>query len=176
MAIWGIVVVLILMVFLATLFSNETQWNEAVAYVIIISAVGGAYEMVAALKKRDKTYRLAFAFGFAGAFLLFWANGAVGIIGSEDNPANLLYGAVFAVGLVGSLLARFKPRGMAYTLFLATLTQILVPVFALFVWPAKASWGEAGVIGVFILNFILAMFFAVSALLFRRADARQNLT
>jgi hypothetical protein len=93
----------------------------------------------------------------------------VGIIGSEDNPANLMYGAVFAVGLFGSLAARFKPRGMALTLFAAAMVQVIVPVVAFFIWPAKASWGEAGVIGVFIINLIFAALFVVSALLFRRA-------
>ena len=34
------------------------------------------------------------------AFLLIWINLAVGIIGSEDNPANLMYGAVLLLGLV----------------------------------------------------------------------------
>ena len=49
----------------------------------------------------NKTYRRAFFVGFLGVFLLFWVNGAVGIIGSEDNPANLLYGGVVLTGFVG---------------------------------------------------------------------------
>ena len=126
--------------------------------------------MVIALKKRNKAYRRAFYTGLAGALLLGWANGAVGIIGSENNPANLMYGAVFAVGLIGALISRFRPRGMARTLFAVALVQVLIPVFALLVWPAKASWGDAGVIGVFVINFIFASIFVVSALLFRRAS------
>ena len=31
-----------------------------------------------------------FGVGLAGAFLLFWVNGAVGIIGNEGQPANLM--------------------------------------------------------------------------------------
>jgi hypothetical protein len=60
---------------------------------------------------------------------------------------------------------------MARTLFAAALVQLLVPVVALFIWPAQASWGEAGVTGVFIFNSIFAALFVVSALLFRRAGA-----
>jgi len=48
---------------------------------------------------------------------------------------------------------------------------MLVPVVALFIWPANASWGNAGVIGVFVFNSIFAVLFAVSGLLFLRASA-----
>ena len=113
-------------------------------------------------------YRVAFGIGLATAFILGCVNGAVGIIGSEDNPANLMYGAVFAVGLIGSLMARFKPAGMARTLFTAALVQMSVPVIALFIWP-QISWGAAGMSGVFVLNAFFAMLFVVSALLFQRA-------
>lgn len=122
------------------------------------------------LKKKSNTYRYAFIIGLLGAFFVVWTNGAVGIIGNEDNPANLMYGAIFIIGLIGSLISRFKPRGMSYTLFAVALVQILIPFIALFVWPAQASWGDAGVIGVFIINAVFASLFIVSGLLFRRAS------
>jgi hypothetical protein len=163
--VWAVVVALILMIPVAMKFTNEVQWNEAVAYSVILLAAGGAYELWQWLKTRTSAYRRAFGFGLAGAFLLGWVNGAVGIIGSDDNPVNLMYGAVFAVGLIGSLISRFKPRGMAHTLFVAAIVQMLVPVIALIVWPPQAtSWGDA-----FVLSAFFAMFFVVSALLFRRA-------
>jgi hypothetical protein len=43
------------------------------------------------------------------AFILIWMNLAVGIIGSEDNPANLMYGGVLAVAIVGAFMVRFRP-------------------------------------------------------------------
>ena len=150
--------------------ANGQQWNEAVAYGVILLAVGGFYELWQWLKTRTGTYRTAFVIGLLGAFLLFWVNGAVGIIGSEDNPANLLYGAVFAVGLIGSLISRFEPRGMARTLFAAALVQVSIPVIALIISP-EVSWGNAGVIGVFVFNSIFAVLFVVSSLLFLRSSA-----
>jgi hypothetical protein len=171
--VWAIVAALILAIPLAMQFTDEVQWGEAVAYGVILLVAGGAYELWQWLKTRTRAYRHAFVVGLAGALLLGWVNGAVGIIGSEDNPANLMYGAVFAVGLIGSLMTRFMPRGMARTLFAAALVQVLVPVIAFFIWPAQASWGEAGVIGVFIINLIFAMLFVVSALLFRKAATKQ---
>jgi len=172
--VWAIVAVLILVILLAMQFTNEVQWNEAVAYGVILLAAGGAYEMVMALKKRNSAYRLAFGVGLAGALLLGWVSGAVGIIGSENNSVNMMYWAVFAVGLIGSLISRFKPRGMARTLFVAALVQMSVPVIALFIWQAQVSWGAAGVIGVFVLNSIFAVLFVGSGLLFLRAAHKEN--
>jgi hypothetical protein len=173
LAVWGIVAALILMIPLVMQFTDEVQWNEAVAYAIILLAAGGAYELWQWLKTRASAYRVAFGVGLAGALLLGWVNGAVGIIGSEDNPANLMYGAVFAVGLVGSLAARFKPRGMARTLLAAAIMQSLVPVAALIASP-DVSWGDAGVIDVFVFSSIFAVLFVVSAWLFWKAAPEQT--
>jgi len=150
-------------------FTNEIQWNEALAYIVILLAVGGVYELWQWLKTRDRTYRIAFGVGLAGVLLLGWVSGAVGIIGSENQPVNLLYWSVPVIGLIGSLVSRFKPRGMALTLFAVALVQFLIPVAALIISP-EVSWGNIGVVGVFVTNSIFAVMFGVSALLFRRAS------
>ena len=172
--VWALVAALILLIPLAMRFTNEVQWNEAIAYGVILLIAGGFYELWQWLKTRARAYRFAFGVGLAGVLLLGWVSGAVGIIGSENNPVNLMYWAVPAALLIGSLLSRFRPRGMARTLFAAAVVQMLVPVFALFVWPAKTSWGEAGVIGVFVFNSIFAVLFAGSGLLFLRAAREHN--
>ncbi len=151
-------------------FTDEVVWDLFDFIVIggVLFGVGLAYELVA--RRSEKTvYRVAFGVGLAGAFLLLWVNGAVGIIGNEGQPANLMYGAVFAVGFIGSLMARFKPRPMARTLFAAALTQMLVPVIALLIWPPPATSWAPGVFGVFVLSAFFAMLFVISALLFRKA-------
>ena len=169
--VWTIVTALMLTLLAATQFTKEVQWNEVIAYCIILLIAGSAYELWQWLKTRSNTYRLAFGVGFTGLFFLGWVSGAVGIIGSENNSANLLYWAVPAVLLIGSLLSRLKPHGMAYTLLTTAVVQILVPFFALLVWPAQTTWGEAGVIGVFIFNSFFAVLFVASALLFWRAKS-----
>src|SRR3989344_922544 len=168
--VWAIVGMLILLIPVAMQFTDEVQWNEAVAYGVILLIAGGAYELWQWLKTRERAYRIAFSVGLAGILLLGWVSGAVGIIGSENQPVNLMYWAVPAVLLIGSLISGFNPRGMARTLFAAALVQILVPVIALIISP-EVSWGNAGVIGVFIFNSIFAVLFVGSALLFRRASA-----
>lgn len=149
--------------------TNDIQLNEAMAYVFLLLVIGGIYELWQWLKIRNRTYQLALGIGLFGVVLIGWANGAIGIIGGEDNPANLMYGAVFLTWLVGSIVSKFKPRGMSRTLSVVAIIQILIPVVALFIWPAKASWGEAGVNGVLIFNSILSLPFVVSVALFRRA-------
>ena len=173
LVVWAGVVALILLIPLAMQFppfANEVQWGEVVAYGVMLLVVGGFYELWLWLQTRTRAYRIAFSVGLAGVLLLGWVSGAVGIIGSENQPVNLMYWAVPAVLLIGSLISGFNPRGMARTLFAAALVQILVPVIALIISP-EVSWGNAGVIGVFVFNSIFAVLFLGSALLFRRASA-----
>ena len=161
---------ILLLPLLAMQFTDEVVWDLTDVIVMggLLFGVGFAYEFVT--RRSEKTvYRAAVGVGLAGTFLLFWVNGAIGIIGNEGQPANLMYGAVFAVGFIGSLMARFKPRGMARTLFVAALTQMLVPIIAIFIWPPPVTSWAPGVFGVFVLNAFFAMLFVGSALLFRNA-------
>jgi len=175
--VWTVAVTLMLMILLAMQFTNfgqvEVQWNEAIAYSVILLAVGGTYELWQWLKTRTRSYRTAFVVGLGTVFLLGWVSGAVGIIGSENQPENLMYWAVPAVGLIGSIISRFKPRKMAHTLFAMALVQFLIPVAVLIISP-EVDWGSVGVIGVFVANSIFAVLFAVSGLLFRRASATES--
>ncbi|MCK5074688.1 MAG: hypothetical protein KAQ98_14755, partial [Bacteriovoracaceae bacterium] len=79
----------------------------------------------------------------------------------EDNPANLMYGGVIIVGIIGSLIARFRPHGMARALFATALAQMLVGVIALI----------AGLGFNLVLDVSFATLWLGSALFFRRASA-----
>jgi hypothetical protein len=172
LSVWAAVVALILMVPLVAMqFTDEVIWTlfDFVFMGALLFGTGLAYELVAR-KAGTIAYRVAVGLALAAAFLLVWINGAVGIIGSEDNPANLLYGGVLAIGFIGAIVARFHPHGMARALFATALAQALVPVIAFIIW--KPSFAEApGILGVFVLNAFFAMLFVGSALLFRRASA-----
>lgn len=175
LTLWAVVIALLLMIPLVAMqFTNEVNWDlsDFVVMGALLFGVGLAYELVA--RRSEKTvYRVAFSIGLVTAFLLFWVNGAVGIIGNEGQPANLLYGAVFAVGFIGSLMARFKPRGMAGTLYAAALAQISVPAIALIIWPPPATSWAPSVFRVFVLSAFFAMLFVVSAVLFQNAAREQ---
>ncbi len=171
LALWALGVALLLSIPLVAMqFTDEVKWDSFDFLLMgsVLMAIGVVYELIARRSSKS-VYRAAFGIGLLGAFLLFWVNGAVGIIGNEGQPANLLYVAVFLVGLVGSLLARFKAKGMSMTLFAAAFTQMLVPVVALMVWPPPATSWSPSVLGIFALSSFFALLFLVSGLLFRRA-------
>lgn len=135
-----------------------------IAWVVVAGAVG-AYTFVSRLAPNG-TYRAAAALAVFAGVVLLWINGAVGLIGSEDNPANLMYAGVLAIGLAGAALARFKPTGLARALGVTAIAQFLVPIVALLIWRPDFS---PGVVQVLLLNFGFVMMFGVSALLFRHA-------
>jgi hypothetical protein len=45
------------------------------------------------------------------------------MIGSEDNPYNLVFGGVLFVALLGAILARFEPGGMTRAMIVAAAAQ-----------------------------------------------------
>lgn len=148
-------------------FSDEVDWtlSDFVFMGILLGTVGFGFEL-AMRKTPNVAYRAAVVFALLGAFLLIWVNGAVGIIG--DGPANVLYGFVPLVGLVGAIIAGFKAKGMVYALTAAATVQFLIPFVALLIWATDISWSP-GMAGVFLLNSFFVALFALSAILFRRA-------
>src|SRR5688572_8532608 len=112
MAGWGAGAALLLLPLLAMQVSDEVAWDLAdfVFAGALVAGVGVTYEL-AARTTGSRAYRAAVGVALAAAFILVWANAAVGVIGSEDNPANSMYGGVLAVGILGALIARFQPYG-----------------------------------------------------------------
>lgn len=166
---------ILLMPLLAMLFTDQVAWDltDFIVAGTLIFGTGLAYELVAR-KGGTMAYRVAVGIALATAFLLVWMNLAVGIIGSEDNPVNLMYFGVVAIGILGATIARLRPRGMARTLFATALAQALVPVIALIIKKPQVTSVEAsmGVLGVLGLNAFFVMMFMGSALLFRRSRIR----
>ena len=136
----------------------------------LIFGTGLTYVLVAR-KAGNIAYRFAVGVALAAAFILVWLTGAVGIIGTEDNNANLMYVGVLAVGIIGAIIARFRPHGMARALFATALAQALVAVIALIF--GLGSGSPPGVLGILILNGFFVALFVGSALLFRYAGREQ---
>ena len=157
----------------AMLFTNEVNWSlfDFIVMGILLFGTGLTYVLISKISD-SMAYRTAVGVAVVAGFLLIWVNLAVGIIGSEDNPANQLYAGVLAVGIIGAGITRLRPPGMALTLFATALAQMLVPLIAMIIW--RPSFEETpGIVGVFILNAFFAALFVVSALLFRNATIEQ---
>jgi len=162
----------LLLPLLAMEFTDEVVWDLAdfaVAGALLFGA-GLTYELLAR-KAGNFVHRVAIGLAVATALTLVWMNLAVGLIGSEENPANLMYIGVLAVGIIGAIIARFRPQGMARALFATALAQALVPVIALIIWKPQVTSVEA-LLGMLGVNAFFVMLFVGSALLFRRAGAR----
>lgn len=99
-------------------------------------------------------------------------NAAVGIIG-DDEFFNLMYFGVLAIGIVGALIARLQPQGLARALFAVAIAQMLVPLIVLAIPNLRGALMEPpGPVVVFALNAFFAMLWIGSAWLFRRAARR----
>lgn len=132
LALWGGAACLLLLPLVAMQFTREVAWTplDFVAFGAMLAGACGAFELAARVTM-NRTYRAAAALALVTAFLLTWVNVAVGVIGSEQDPANLAFGGVLAVGLVGALLARLEARGMALALLAVAVAQALVAGAAL---------------------------------------------
>jgi hypothetical protein len=122
---WSLAALILLLPLIAMRFTDEVNWTgfDFLFAGVLIGGVGLLFEL-AVRTSRSVPYRVAVALALAAAFLLIWANGAVGMIGDEDNPYNLLFGIALLVALLGSALARFRPAGMALAMAAASLVQI----------------------------------------------------
>ena len=164
---------ILLIPLLAMVFKADGwAWNAGSFVIawVLMAGVGLAYKLVTR-RNAGGLYRAATAVGLGTGFLLLWVNGAVGLIGSEDNPANLLYGGVLVLGAIGAVFARLEPAGMAAALVVVALAQFAVPLIALLFWPGDF---RPGVTQVIVLNFCFVLLFLGSALLFRQAGRRQR--
>lgn len=163
---------LLLVPLVAMQSTEEVNWtllDFAVAGCLLFGS-GLAYGLIARSTTRIAG-RAAACVAVAAALMLVWVNLAVGIIGSENNPANLMYAGVIAIEAIGFAIARLRPRGMAYALSATALAQTLVTVIAL-----AAGLGATeppGRLGILVLNGPFVALFAASAWLFRRAARAQ---
>ncbi|MBP0445393.1 hypothetical protein J8J14_11440 [Roseomonas sp. SSH11] len=149
-------------------FTAEVAWDKgdfAVMGAMLFGACG-VYELTARMTA-STAYRAAVGIAVLAAFALVWINLAVGIIGSEENPANLMYGGVLAVGVLSAFMARFRPHGMVRALAATALVQALVGLIAL--GAGLSSTGANGPEAIIVLTGFFAALWLVSAWLFRKA-------
>jgi len=123
---WGTAAALLLTPLVAMRFTSEVNWTASdFAFAgIMFGGVGAIYEFTVR-RSNSNRYRAGVAFALAAAFLTVWVNGAVGMIGDEGDPANLMFAGVLGIALAGSVLARFRARGMAIAMFAAALAQAI---------------------------------------------------
>jgi len=129
---WGMATGPILLPLVAMQFTSEVNWTvgDFLFATLMIGSVGLAFELVVRASN-STAYRAGAATALAAAFLTVWVNGAVGMIGSEDNPYNLLFLGVIVLALIGSTLARFRARGMMLAMATCAVAQAFIGLFGL---------------------------------------------
>ena len=158
------VAVLLAIPLVAMRFTNELAWTpfDFLAAGALLFGSGLLFEWLSCRFKIG-AYRYAVGIALLSALLLIWMNLAVGIIGNEENPANLIFAGVFVIGLVGAILSRLSPAGMSRTLFAMAIAQILISVITIL-----AGWGYT-----FVVNGFFAFQWSLSALLFKQAHIQR---
>lgn len=168
---WGGAIMVLLIPLIAMQFTDEVDWSpfDFFAAAVLLGGAGAAMEAVFR-KSANWAYRIAGGIATASGLMLIWAVLAVGIIGAESDPVNLLFAAVLAVLVCGAIIVRLEAEGMARTMISAAIVQTVIMGIALSAGYGSETGYELievlGANGVFILAFLL------SAGLFRIA-ARQ---
>jgi len=123
-AMWGTAAFLLALPAVAMRFTPEVDWSGAdfMVMAVMLGTACGACEL-AARASPNGAYRLGAGVAIGTAFLTVWVNLAVGMIGSELNPYNLIFGGVLAIAIGGGILARFEAGGMARTMLVTAIVQ-----------------------------------------------------
>ena len=131
-AAWGGTAALVLLPLAALRLADANAWEvgDLMFAVILIGAVGLAFELAVRVRP-SRAYAAGAALALVAGFLLNWGNLAVGFVGSEDNPLNLVFFAAPLIALSGAIVARFGAAGMAVTMAAAAAAQLAAGVVAL---------------------------------------------
>jgi hypothetical protein len=164
---WGGAVLLLATPFIAMRFTSDVNWtaSDFIFAGLLFAAIGGMFEL-AVRRSGNWAYRGGAGLALLGTFLVIWANLAVGIVGSEDSPANLLFFVALLLGAIGAALCRFRAAGMVRAM--AATAIALEVAFAIALTqgtdePFVSHWLELAGTSIF------AALFVASAGLFRKA-------
>jgi hypothetical protein len=128
---------------------------------VLFFGTGMAYALIAR-KMGSWAYKAGVGVALVAGFGLGWSN--MVHVADSENPANLAYFSVLAVGVIGSWLARLEARGLAHTLFAMAALLALIAVMLPSGAPPYLARNMAIGHGVFVA------LLTSSGLLFRRAS------
>ncbi len=175
-SILGLVIVtlsLLMIPWIAMFFTDEVNWSplDFLVMGVLLFSTGLAYILITR-QSANIMYRAAFGLAIGTTLLLVWANLAVGLIGSGPNPGNFLYIGVLAVGIIGSIRARFQAARMERAMFDTAVALLLVVVVALI--SGMHEYPQSSVIEVIGVNLFFATPYAIAGLLFGQISKKQK--
>jgi hypothetical protein len=125
MAVWGGAAALMLAPAIASRVTDEVAWDAAdfILFAAMLAAACGAWEL-AMRSTKSRTYAAAAIVATGAAMLLFLVNGAVGFLGDEGDPVNLIFFGVLTLAAGGAIVVRFRAEGMARTMAVTAGAQV----------------------------------------------------
>lgn len=162
---WGGAALLLMLPLVAMQFTSEVNWTpfDFIVMGAMLGLACAAFELAVRMA-RSNLYLIAAGVAIAAAFLMIWINLAVGIIGNERNPDNLMFVGVLAIGLIAVAFSRLKSLGMARAMETTAIAQAVVSVIAVIIGERDS----------FLLIVIFVVMWLISAQLFRRAARRET--
>ncbi|CAN7252498.1 hypothetical protein LJR143_000976 [Pseudoxanthomonas sp. LjRoot143] len=161
---WGGAMLLLLAPWVAMQFTHEVAWtgSDFAVFGVMLLTACVAFEMATRVA-RVPSYLLASLIAIGAAFLLLWANLAVGIVDEPEHAANLLFLGVLAIGAIGSGLVRLQARGMAGVLAAMAVVQMVAGGIAMRMDTQESPAFVLAFTGLYVVAWL------TSALLFRKA-------
>lgn len=130
---WSAAAFLLLLPMVGMVFEDRLHWGvnwtagDFLAAAVLLGGTGAALEVAVRLSG-NLAYRAGAFVAVGAALVLVWANLAVGLVGSEGNPANLWFMVVPVVGLVMAALGRFTSQGLVRAMLAMVVAQIVAGV------------------------------------------------
>ncbi len=149
-------------------FSAQVVWSIfdfGLAWTLIFGA-GFTFQLISK-KTENFAYKIATGLAVFASLAILWVNGAVGIIGNESNPLNLLFGMVLLMVIFGSYIARLEPGRMSRVMLSTAVTHIIV-TFSGTMIHLGLNPGYS-ISGVFRITMMFSVVWVLSALFYRRA-------
>lgn len=167
LAIWSFAGGLLLLPLAAMQFTDEVNWtaSDFAVFGAMLAVACGAYEFAARMSG-SAAYRAGAGLAVAAGFVLVWVNLAVGIIEETTHPANAMFAGVLVVGVLGALIARFRPQGMARALAATAIAQAAAGAIGLIFFRGEGMNQGAALT---VLTGLLVAMWLVSAWLFRKS-------
>ena len=160
---WGGAVALLLLPLVAMQFTREVNWGPLDFAIMgaMLGLVCLGFDLLAR-QSAKLSYRLGAALAVLACFLLIWVNLAVGFIGDEDNPLNLVFLSVIATFVAGAFWARLQAATMVKLMLAIAGLQALIGIGAFVA-------GEPDTRGILLGTGMFVFLWLVSALLFDKA-------
>ena len=160
--VWGGAACLLMLPLVAMQFTTNVRWTALDFLVMgaLLLVVCGAFELTLR-KANGLAYLLGAAAATLAGFMIVWSNLAVGIIGVQENPLNLIFFGAVATALVGAGASRLAAKGLAWSVTAAAVIHAAGCAAALL----------AGTPREFLLSLLMLAPWVLSSLMFRRASA-----